>query len=68
MVLPARQQVLDELGDQRRVCSDEERSLAREIAGRDAAWQSALTHARDGLGVARMGARQLRQYSTEAER
>lgn len=67
-LLPARQLILDELGDQRRVSNDEERSLAREIAGRDAAWQSALAHARDGLGVARMGARQLRQYSAVAPR
>jgi len=67
-LLPARQLILDELGDQRRVGSDEERALAREIAGRDAAGQSAPTHAADGLGVAPMGARQLRQYGASAER
>jgi hypothetical protein len=62
-LLPARQQILDELGDQPRVGTDAERALAREIASRDAAWQAALADARDGLGVARMGARQLRQYT-----
>ncbi|MGE0399520.1 MAG: hypothetical protein AB7T06_22590 [Kofleriaceae bacterium] len=58
----ARQQILvritDKLPD-----TDENRAVLRELWVRDEAWEHALGAARDAVGVARSGTKQLRGYA-----
>jgi hypothetical protein len=58
----ARQQVLVRM-QHRLPDTEENRALVRELAARDAAWETALRQARDAVGVARTNTTKLRGYA-----
>jgi len=58
----ARQDVLATLSG-KLADTEENRRLVGELATRDAAWEQALSSARDAVGVARQGTSRLRSYA-----
>lgn len=64
-MMAARQIIIDSLRDVR--VSAEERPLVDELARRDAAWQDALSRAKQALGDQRIASRKVRAYSDDRQ-